>query len=146
MCVALRFTTMRASFRTYCGCLLQAHKDVPFCGGVEGVERARDWRCPLLEAQREQEGPRADACGENLEGSRQSPMSVTAPLRWLAHIICIGFPLIFTVQIFAHLSGVVQCQSYHVRCFMILIWMGSVGKTGTESARGQRPGLYLLHA
>ena len=32
---------------------------------------------PLLEAQREQEDPRAYACGENLEGSRQSPMLVS---------------------------------------------------------------------
>ena len=78
---------------------VQAHKDVPFRRSVEGVERTRD-RCrhtvyflpplsgshtavhvcrgrPLLEAQREQEDPRAYACGENLEGSRQSPMLVS---------------------------------------------------------------------
>jgi hypothetical protein len=31
----------------------------------------------LLEAQRQQEDPRAYACGENLEGSRQSPTLVS---------------------------------------------------------------------
>ena len=44
--------------RTY---TVQAHKDVPFRGGVEGVEGARDRGRAFLEAQRGQEDPRAHA-------------------------------------------------------------------------------------
>ena len=62
---------------------VQAHKDVPFRGGVEGVEGARDRGRAFLEAQRGQEDPRAHARRKNPEGSRQPPTSVlplTPPL------------------------------------------------------------------